>query len=166
MDHHRVYLSGPIWGRTFRNVKEWRRQVFNELADYAEILDPMRERQLHPGQTEDDFILTSLDSPDASIATDRGIIARDHHDTITSTILIVNLLEATSPSIGTISEMAWAYDRRIPVITIMEPSGNPHEHAFVREMTSFRVDSVERAIIVAKSIMGVSLYTTWDNWDA
>jgi nucleoside 2-deoxyribosyltransferase len=155
LDHYRVYLSGPIWGRSYSEATEWRNEVYEVLSDYAEVLDPMRDRHLAPGASEDEPILTALVSEDMTLATDRGIVARDYYDTITSNLLIINLLGAERVSTGTVSEMAWAYHLRIPMIVIVEPTGNPHDHAFIREMTSYRVDSIDRAIRVAKSLMGV-----------
>jgi hypothetical protein len=158
MDHYRVYLSGPIWGRSYIEATEWRNQVYEELADYAEILDPMRDRLLPDGMSEDDPILSCLTSEDPSLATDRGIVARDYYDTITSNLLIVNLTGATRASIGTIAELSWAYHLHIPTIVIIEPD-SVHDHAFVREMTSYRVKDIDAAITVAKSVMGVPANT-------
>ena len=88
--------------------------------------------------------------------TDRGLVTRDYHDTCRADLLIVNLLGARDKSLGTITELAWAYDHRIPTVVVMEPTGtNPHEHPFLREMTSYRVDSIDRAIEVVKSVLGL-----------
>lgn len=155
MDHHRIYLSGPICGLTFRECTEWRHKVRDRLEDYAEILDPMRDVE---SDTPDTVIFDgsgSESTADPSLMTDRGIVVRDYTDTVTSTILIVNLLKAKEKSIGTIAEISWAWQSRIPLIVIMETLGNPHEHPFIREMASFRVNTIERAIAVAKSLIGV-----------
>ncbi len=152
MDHHRVYLSGPITGLTMAEATTWRDEITSELDEFAEILDPMRDVEGSP----DTIVTELLVSADPTMMTDRGLVVRDYTDTITSTILIVNLLGARRVSIGTVIELGWAYQARIPTIVLMEDHGNPHEHAFVRELTSYRVTSIERAIAVAKSVMGAS----------
>lgn len=151
MDHHRIYLSGPICGLTFAEATQWRHDVFEELADFAEILDPMRD--VAPVDTVLDSG-GSRSTADQVMSTDRGIVIRDHNDTITSTILFVNLLGAQRASIGTVAEIAWAY-QRMPIVVVMENEGNPHDHPFIRDMASYRVDSIERALNVTRSIMGV-----------
>ena len=156
MDHHRIYLSGPIAGLTYVESTQWRYEVFEELADFAEILDPMRDVKPpdDPGFTPDG-VGFEFGSIDPAMMTDRGIYTRDYNDTVNSTILFVNLLGAKKASIGTVAEIAWANEKRIPVIVIMEPAGNPHDHPFIREMADYRVHTIERGITVARSIMGV-----------
>lgn len=155
MDHHRIYLSGPIAGLTFAESTQWRYDVFEELAEFAEILDPMRDVQGDETIIPNGLGIEFQSTADQSMMTDRGILKRDYNDTITSTILFVNLLGAKKASIGTVAEIAWAFQADIPVIVIMEETGNPHDHPFIREMADYRVDSVERAIKVTRSIMGV-----------
>jgi hypothetical protein len=157
MDHHRIYLSGPIAGLTFVESTQWRYDVFEELADFAEILDPMRDVQppVDDKFTPNGVGLEFVSTADVSMMSDRGILSRDYNDTTTSTILFVNLLGSKKTSIGTVAEIAWAYQARIPVVIIMEQSGNPHDHPFIRDMASYRVDSIERAIKVTRSIIGV-----------
>ncbi len=149
---HRVYLSGSISGLTMAEATQWRNEVNDELCEFAEILDPMRDVE---APSPDTLVTESLGSVDPVMMTDRGIVVRDYTDTISSSILIVNLLDAPRVSIGTVAELAWAYQAQIPTIVIIEATKNPHEHPFVREMTSYRVDTVERAILVAKSLMSV-----------
>lgn len=155
MDHHRIYLSGPICGLTFSESTEWRNDVREQLEDYAEIMDPMRDVMT---ATPEEVIFDggeSRSTADSVMSTDRGIVRRDYTDTVTSTILFVNLLGAEKASIGTVVEIAWAYEKRIPIVAVMEEKGNPHDHPFIRDMVDYRVDSIERAVNVALSIMGV-----------
>lgn len=153
MDHHRIYLSGPISHFTWAQATQWRFDLYEELSEYAEVLDPMRD--VEPPEDPNTLVTEAMGSIDPVMMTDRGIVTRDYHDTITATILIVNLLGAQKASVGTIAEISWAWHLKIPTIVIMENDDNPHEHPFIREQTSFRVNTVHRAIAVAKSIMGV-----------
>jgi hypothetical protein len=157
MDIPAVYLSGPIDGLTFREATGWRNFAADELGDLCQILDPMRDVEVEDpdapltASVEDSATVWSCDR---AMMTDRGLVARDHHDTCRSTVVVVNLLGAKKRSIGTITEIAWAWHERIPTVVIMEPDGNTHEHPFIRVMTDYRVDSIERAVQVVRSLLG------------
>jgi hypothetical protein len=86
---------------------------------------------------------------------DRGIISRDFHDCTTSDLVIFHLLGAEKISIGTIMELAWCYQKRIPTVVIMGLKWNIHDHPMVREAINFRVDSIEEAVEVAISVLGL-----------
>lgn len=157
-----IYLSGPIAHLTYRQATEWRRWVAVELEeDYSdvEVLDPMRDVEADPDTVigSADANSYSIGSVDTAMLTDRGIVTRDFQDTCRADLVIANLLDTKSVSIGTIAELAWAYDRRIPTVVITEP-GNPHEHPFVREFSSYRVATVEAAIEVTKSVLALRPY--------
>lgn len=151
-----VYLSGPISGLTFAECTEWRRRMADQLEDYdLEVLDPMRDVTAPSPDTLIDELVLGIGSVDASMLSDRGIMVRDHHDTCRADLLVINLLGAKKASIGTVAELAWAYDRNIPTIVLMENDGNVHDHPFVREMTSYRVDHPDRAMRVVLSVLGL-----------
>jgi hypothetical protein len=159
-----IYLSGPIAGLTYSEATTWRDHVGGRLYRAGiEPLDPMRSKtfktdtvRLSPAVSEPNAVVTL----DQSMITDRGITARDYNDTINSDLVFVNLLGAPTVSIGTVIEIAWAYDHRIPVVVAMEPTANPHEHPMLREMISFRVDDLDRAVDVALSVLNVE--TSYD----
>jgi nucleoside 2-deoxyribosyltransferase len=65
----------------------------------------------------------------------------------------VNLLGAKKVSIGTCVEIGWANAHDIPIVLIMEPDGNPHDHAFVTETASFRTDNLNDAVYIVKAIL-------------
>ena len=158
---YQVYLSGPMQGLTLREATEWRNEVAEAFMDFEiEVLDPMRDLEGDPDDIIDCLMadIHTVQSIDPSMLTDRGIVVRDHNDTTRSDVLIVNLLGAKERSIGSVAELAWAYDHQIPTIVIIEPSGNPHEHPFVRAFSAYRVDSVERAVRVAKSVLGAQCW--------
>src|SRR5258708_37356165 len=106
MDHHKIYLSGPICGFTFAESTKWRFDVFEELADFAEILDRMRDVMSPTADTVIGLSGGSSSTADPVMQSDCGIVTRDYNDTTTSTILFVNLLGATKASIGTVAEIA------------------------------------------------------------
>jgi hypothetical protein len=46
-------------------------------------------------------------------------------------------------------EYGWADAMGIPIITIMEPEGNPHDHAFVHQLSTYVTDDVDEAFTLA-----------------
>lgn len=149
-----VYLAGPISGLTYDQADDWRRIAYDELARggihamsplrYKEYLRHMVAGELSPtcaGYGE----LHCLSSP-------RGIMTRDRMDATRCDALLVNFLGATRVSIGTVMEIAWADAHRIPVVCVMEESGNPHEHAMISEAIGFRVKTLDEAIHVVRAI--------------
>jgi nucleoside 2-deoxyribosyltransferase len=140
-----VYLAGPITGCTFGECTEWRIGVREEIERRTmlriECMSPMRAKEYLKNERAiaDGYVGTVMSS-------DRGIMARDHQDATRADLLFVNYLHARTPSLGTAMELAWAYDRHIPSVVCIEDSGNPNDHAMLREATSFRVNSLEAGI--------------------
>ena len=155
----RVYLAGPITGLSFEGCTDWREYAIKELGSVGITgLSPMRskdylQRERIVGDCYDDKVLSCA----------RGIITRDRWDTTRCDIILVNLLGAEQVSIGTVIEMAWADLSRTPSIVVMEPTlpstgtpvraGNIHEHSMIREMSGFRVETLEEGLNVAKAIL-------------
>lgn len=82
-----------------------------------------------------------------------GIVTRDRYDATHCEIGLSNLLGAQKISLGTMVEYGWLDMQRISIITVMEKEGNPHEHAFIRELSGFRVETLEEAIYIARCIL-------------
>lgn len=148
-----VYLAGPITGLTYQDADEWRDKACEFLAHhYIDGLSPMRGKQY----------LRALGRLSAScqqegalgvLSTPKAIMTRDFRDVMTSDCLLVNFLGATKISVGTVMEIAWAYQLHKPVVVCMEETGNPHEHAMLGEATGFRVPSVEEGLAVVCCIL-------------
>lgn len=144
-----VYLAGPITGLTFEGCTDWREFAIKELKAVGITgLSPMRAKDYLKNETfiGDEYQNTVLSSS-------RGIITRDRWDTSRCDLLLVNFLGAERVSIGTVMEMAWADICRIPIIVVMEPVGDLHDHSMIREVTGFRVESLEEGLRVAKAIL-------------
>lgn len=147
-----VYLGGPIIGNTYDESMSWRNQAVEEFAkDEITGLNPLRGKEFlrKLGKLEDgimDHVMTS----------DAAITKRDRWDVKRADIVLFNLLGAKKVTIGTMIEYGWAsaYDKLI--ITIMEnqngPNKNIHEHPMIRDLTAYRVETLESGISVAKSI--------------
>jgi hypothetical protein len=143
-----VYLAGPITGCTFAGCTDWRKYAAKILIDVGiTALDPMRAK---------DYLLqyTNMSDSyeDSVLSCSRGIMTRDHWDCTRCGVLLVNLLGATKVSIGTCMEIAWAWDNGIPVVLVIEKTGNIHDHAMIREATGFRVETLDEALHI---IMGL-----------
>jgi nucleoside 2-deoxyribosyltransferase len=84
-------------------------------------------------------------------------MTRDFNDVKQSDVLLVNLLGAKVPSLGTIMEMAWAFALQKPCVVAIEATGNPHDnHPMIHEAMSFRVESLEDAVDAVAIILGAT----------
>jgi nucleoside 2-deoxyribosyltransferase len=143
-----VYLAGPITGCTYGDCTDWRDYAKKKLAEAGIIgLDPMRGKTFLEKETN---VGNNYAHP---LGTPRGIMTRDHWDCTRCDVLLVNLIGATRVSIGTVMEIAWAYDNQIPIILLIEPTGNPHDHAMIQEAVGFRVSCLDEGIAIAKAIL-------------
>lgn len=148
-----VYLAGPITGCSYGGCTEWRDGVIAQLAERGiKGLSPMRAKAfLKPfneiSGTGDEYASLNV------LASARGIMTRDFNDATKCDVLLVNFLGATRVSIGTVMEIAWAFQKRTPVVVVMEKSGNPHEHLMLAEATGYRVDTLEEALSTIEAIV-------------
>ena len=153
MSKKSVYLAGPIAGSTFDEAGHWRDQAREQLARYKiDGFSPLRAKGYLRA-------LGSL-SPECAVEGEAGVLsrpkaimARDFFDANTCDVLLVNLLGATRISIGTVMEVAWAFQKHTPIVCCIEPQGNVHEHAMLSEAIGFRVSSLEEGIAVCTAIL-------------
>jgi nucleoside 2-deoxyribosyltransferase len=87
------------------------------------------------------------------MSTERGLTERDRYDSTKSDLVVCNLLGAQRVSIGTMIELGWADANRVPVVLIMEKTGNIHEHPMVRQTTSFRVEDLVTARDITEAVL-------------
>ena len=143
-----VYLAGAIKGLTYKGCNDWREYAKQELAKHKIIgISPMRAKE---------FLDTGKllqENYDHVIASQEGVVARDRMDVRSCDVMLANLLGLEKITIGTMVEYGWADAYRKPVITVIEKTGNIHEHYFVRELTAFRVETLEKGLSVAKAIL-------------
>jgi nucleoside 2-deoxyribosyltransferase len=83
----------------------------------------------------------------------KGITTRDRNDSTLCDIVLFNLLGATKVSIGSMIEYGWADAARRPIITVIEKSGNPHDHSMLRELTGYRVEELDEGLSIARAIL-------------
>ncbi len=148
-----VYLAGPIAGCTGEEATDWRMTAGYALQRRGiETLSPMREKNFRGQKIEHDF---HVYEQRGAFFTSRGIMTRDRNDVIRCDALLVNLLGATKPSLGTVMELAWADILRKPVVVAIEREGNVHDnHPMIHEAIGFRVETLEEAIDAVAVILG------------
>jgi len=146
-----VYLAGPITGCSYTGCTDWREQAQVAMKGYpVTMLSPMRGKSELSGEL-------SMDSKayHRPLTCQRGIMTRDHWDATRCILLLVNLRGAQRVSIGTVMEVAWAWENGIPVIAIMEDSGNIHDHMMIREAIGFWVKTLDEALDIVKSLLNL-----------
>lgn len=156
-----IYLAGGISGLTYDEATEWRFATKAALEPLGiKCLSPMRAAvhlRNNQGLLTDCEIVDGMEQSQyaaLTMSTPKGVVTRDKFDCTNCDMLIVNLLKAKRVSIGTMVELGWASMRNIPIVLVMETENNVHDHAFVKESATFRTDSIEEAIEIAKAILG------------
>lgn len=142
-----VYLSGPISGLTYDAGNNWRQHVTACLENgHVHCLNPMRSHEFLRdfGVIEDKH--AQDDSDRGFLVSDEFIGVRDAWDTMKADLCFVNLLGATRVSIGTVLEIGMAHAARVPIVLVMEKTGNIHDHAMIRNYASLRFDDLGKAI--------------------
>lgn len=148
-----VYLAGPITGLDYAGATDWRNEAKLQLAEAGITgLSPMRGKEYLSGVKE--FTMDGDKySPFSVMSSNRGIMTRDRWDATRCDVLLVNILAAKRVSIGTCMEIAWADAVRTPIVCIMEPEGNPHEHGMILEAIGFRVPNLNEALHIIKAML-------------
>lgn len=144
-----VYLAGPITGLSYGTSTDWREYAIKDLAT-AKIrgVSPLRAKDYLKNESN---IADSYES--IALSSSRGITTRDRWDATRCDLVLANLVGAEKVSIGTVMELAWADAARKPIILVIEPEKNVHDHAMVREVTGFRVSTLEEGLKIAKAIL-------------
>ena len=144
----KIYLAGPITGLSYDNCTNWRDYAKEILAPEVHGYSPMRCKDYLSHLESIDFSFE-----DIPLSTGKAILARDYYDVSTCDIILVNLLGATTVSIGTVLEIGYAHAHRKPIVLVMEKEGNVHEHPMITEAAGFRVDSLESGLQLCKAIL-------------
>jgi nucleoside 2-deoxyribosyltransferase len=150
--NQKVYLAGPITGLTFNEAQDWRDAAVQRFKDNGIIAySPLRAKDYLKkyatlSGTGEEYANENV------MSTQKAVVCRDKWDATRCDLLFVNLLGAKTVSIGTMFELAWAYDHQIPIVCAIE-KGNIHDHMFVREVIAFPLPTLEAALTTAISIL-------------
>jgi nucleoside 2-deoxyribosyltransferase len=136
----RVYLAGPITGKSFDEVMSRYKEKTAILIDFGyEVLSPMTAKGGLKGVNS--FVSSGYAGP---VANDHSIFERDRWMVSQADVVLVDLSNATAISIGTMMELAWASYLNKHTILVMGES-NVHDHAFVKEAADIRLPDLEAA---------------------
>jgi nucleoside 2-deoxyribosyltransferase len=148
-----VYLAGPISGLSYVEATDWRKEAKLHLKHVGiEALSPMRCKEFLAGLGK----LTGTGEEYTHmhpLASSRGVMTRDYYDATHCDVLLVNLLGAKIVSIGTVLEIAWCFQKRTPIVCVIEPKGNIHEHIMIQEALGYKVPTLEEGIDIVKAIL-------------
>lgn len=144
-----VYLAGPITGLSYNGCTDWREYADSKLKEWGFFgISPLR------GKNYLSLEKNILDQYEKIVlSTQKGITTRDRFDVNSCDVMLANLLGAQKVSVGTMIEYGWADAVRKPIITVIEKEGNIHDHSMLREITGYRVESLEEGLLVAKAIL-------------
>lgn len=154
-----IYLAGPITGLSYDDARNgWRREIAEMIGPDIDCYSPMRAKEFLAKET---VLRGDPNMYDDVIATASGILTRDFNDVKQCDAMIANFLGAEKVSIGTCCEFGFAYALRKPVILVMENDihqgsshwHNVHDHAFIDEIAGYRVDNLEDAAFIARSLL-------------
>lgn len=147
-----VYTAGPITGCNHTEATDWREKVRIALAESGiDTISPMRGKpNIGEGNTYTAAITRAFTDP---LRTSAGINTRDFNDVKRADLIFVNLLGAKKVSIGTVMEIAWARAFVKPVVLVMEPEGNIHDHWMLKFPCGFIVSTIEEAVEVTKLVL-------------
>lgn len=131
-----MYLAGPIGGLTWEECTGWRTAV-DELMKPVTCWSPLRPmgnvdiRASH-------FIIdnggreTSAETNGDGRVPFKLLFERDYEDVRNADLVFVNFLPAKRYSQGTLMEVSRAYALGIPLIGVMQETGNPNDGPFLR----------------------------------
>ncbi len=139
-----IYLCGYINGNKLDECLSWRKKIRNHYDNWKgkekypiSWLDPMNGKNLES---------ISSDGNKSDIPA-RAFMLRDYHGVKEANLLIVNLdtFQEKRPLLGTIYELAWAFQDHKPVIAIGTDK-NYIEHPFIKETIVSLFPTVEELI--------------------
>lgn len=139
-----MYLAGPITGLTFVEAAAWRdRATFLLGVEDVDTLDPLRgkEHLAGTGPLPNDF--------------DGGLeaVAQDLDDVHRSDVVLANFEGCRSISAGTMAELGYAKATQAQVVSVV-PRGNPHDHIFVKYISSRVVETLDDGIQAVLEVLG------------
>jgi nucleoside 2-deoxyribosyltransferase len=144
-----VYLAGPIAGLTYSDGQGWREYAAANLPQEIRVISPLRAKDVRLARAG--IITDSYE--DNPLTSQRGITVRDRNDCLRSDLILINLLGAKTVSIGTCIEFGWADSKRTPIVLVMEPDSNLHDHPMIRDIASYRVPDLDAALKIVEAVL-------------
>ncbi len=137
-----VYLAGPITGLTMEQATDWRNKSKETLRRQGyRVIDPM--------EGEADTLNEQHVDLRKRVA---EIVHIDKYYVDQSDIIFVNFTEfAPETSVGTISELAWAWSNGSIIVAVV-PEGCPYDRKWLDVFYTFKVDTLEQGL---KKVQGI-----------
>lgn len=116
-----VYLAGMI-NTEFPETLSWRLRAAEALEESFRVLDPLRGMNGLCCSSNDTGITTDS-------ASNASVLLRDYNDLRQSNVMLANLntYGSARPMVGTLVELGWAWQLKIPVVAICDMN---HENDF------------------------------------
>lgn len=154
MRNYTIYLAGQISKDTI--TYKWRRTIIEELKYYKNliIINPCNSKFNQTIKNNSDLFATWPAIPISNL-----LLPKDKNHVLNSDCVIANLniYSKDKPLIGTLFELAWAYDQpQTMVIGIYnENFGDKYiiEHPFVRQCLNIIVSDEYEACKVVRSVI-------------
>lgn len=138
----RIYLCGPISGASYQGATSWRESTKAYLQNCGfEAYSPMRGKEYLSTQQS----IPALQQDAHKLAQNQAINARDSWDVRRCDILLANLEDAQRVSIGSLMEIADAWNQGKYIVLVMKP-GDIHDHPFVRARASIVFEFLDEAV--------------------
>ncbi len=136
-----VYLAGLISTDRPQSL-EWRDDAaFKLKAGWGiDSLSPLRGKDM---TTSKDGGLSAADH------NSKSIILRDYNDIRQADVMLANfnMWGSTRPMVGTLMELAWAWEQKMPVVAVCDKSDRlMRDHPFINECVSHYCETIEEAI--------------------
>jgi nucleoside 2-deoxyribosyltransferase len=137
-----IYLAHPISGLSYDAVTTYYEATGRQLRGMGyKVLHPMLGKE-HL-RTEKEFRALDYRHP---VSTNHAIIERDAWMVDRADIVLVDLRDTDTVSIGCMMELAWAYRQHKHTIVIL-PEDNVHRHAFVLEAADIVFGTLAMALL-------------------
>lgn len=133
---NRIYLAGPITSLTESQASGWRRNAADYFAKFnIECFSPMRDTKSLPENTP----ICGQTEYGCTFTTSKGVMSRDYFDVKRADLIFVNFLGSKQTSIGTVMEVAWAWQMQKPIVVVANDDDYHINHLMMKEAISIRV---------------------------
>lgn len=180
MTHKQIYLCGAISHQTLGQSDDWRRYLASQLDGHHEqpsgasvtllTYSPLRGETFFRKIQPDEKFSPTLKDNASLISTPNGVLGRDLNDVANASLVIANFLPSPDKvSIGSVYEIGYAKAKGIPVVLIIQETGNIHQHVFLSNSAVYIVRNLEDAVAVSKFLLLPSVapvemeFTGWDD---
>ena len=157
MGDMKCYLAGYIQGSKLDECLEWRKRIRDHYESYKgkrypiDWLDPLNGQEM--ATISQDGLRSSVPA--------NSIIHRDYTSVMKSDIIVVNMdtFGESRPLIGTICELAWAWEHHKPIVMITDEDKYKY-HPFISYFASWIVKDVDE--LLEKKVINY-FYKGWNN---